>query len=198
MAERIINGQIYDEDSGDMIGRVMPSGRKQYYPMSAIISAKGDKGDTGARGAKGDTGDAGAKGDTGNQGDIGPKGDTGLQGLRGFKGDTGDVGVKGDVGTQGVKGDTGPTSKVPLGTVTLTQTAVVAIGAGTRNVTLTGVAGVLANDDILLFPTAALPAGYSLGGVAAPAAGTLIVSVNAPLLAIGASYSITCRVVALR
>lgn len=96
------------------------------------------------------------------------------------------------------RGLTGPSGKVALGTTTITQQAVVALSAGIRTVTLTGVAGVLKDDDILLFPTAALPAGYALHNAVATAAGTLVVTFTAPVLAIGASFSIGCRVVALR
>lgn len=88
--------------------------------------------------------------------------------------------------------------KVPLGTVTIAQTAVVAILSGIRNVTLTGVTGVKKNDDVMLFPVDAMLAGYSLGAPATPADGTLVVPVNGPALALGASYSIPCRAYALR
>ncbi|RRV49573.1 hypothetical protein [Pseudomonas sp. p106] len=92
---------------------------------------------------------------------------------------------------------TGPSSKVSLGTVIVTQTANLALSAGIRSVTLT-VQGVQKDDDILLFPTAALPAGYAIHNVVANAANTLVVTFSAPLLALGASFTIACRVVALR
>lgn len=92
---------------------------------------------------------------------------------------------------------TGPSAKVALGTVSVTQTATVALSAGVRSVTLT-VQGVLAGDDILLFPTAALPAGYAIHNVVATAANIIVVTFSAPLLALGASFTIACRVVALR
>lgn len=92
---------------------------------------------------------------------------------------------------------TGPSAKVALGTVNLTQTATVALSAGVRSVTLS-VSGVLAGDDILLFPTAALPAGYAIHNVVATGANTIVVTFSAPLLALGASFTIACRVVALR
>ncbi|MDM9556059.1 hypothetical protein QU926_20815 [Pseudomonas asiatica] len=92
---------------------------------------------------------------------------------------------------------TGPSSKVSLGTVAVTQVANVALSAGIRSVTLT-VQGVLKDDDILLFPTSALPAGYAIHNVVATAANTIVVTFFAPLLALGASFTISCRVVALR
>lgn len=99
---------------------------------------------------------------------------------------------------RGATGNTGPSPKVALGTITLAQNALVAIAAGLRTLTFTGVIGVLAGDDLLLFPSSALPAGYAIHNVVAPANGQVQVTITAPLLAIGASYSIPCRVVALR
>lgn len=92
---------------------------------------------------------------------------------------------------------TGPSAKVSLGTVAVTQVANIALSAGIRSVTLT-VQGVQKDEDILLFPTAALPAGYAIHNVVATAANTIVVTFSAPLLALGASFTIACRVVALR
>ncbi|MFC3579136.1 hypothetical protein [Sphingomonas hylomeconis] len=119
-----------------------------------------------------------------------PSKDPSLKGPPGAKGDTGAKGAAGDVGAAGAPGAT------MLGTVTVTQTAAVALSAGIRSVTLmvpTGL-GVKAGDNILLFPTGALPAGYALHNAIATAANTLVVYFTAPLLAIGASFSIPCRV----
>lgn len=88
--------------------------------------------------------------------------------------------------------------KIALGTLNVTQTALVALLAGTRNVTLTGVTGVKLGDDVMLFPVDVLPTGYSMGVPAATAAGTLVIPVTGPALAIGATYSIPCRAYALR
>lgn len=101
-------------------------------------------------------------------------------------------------GPAGATGATGPSGKVSLGTLTVSQTATIVINAGVRMLTFTGVTGVLATDDLLLFPTSALPAGYAIHNVRASAAGTVEVVLTAPLLAIGASFSIPCRLVALR
>lgn len=87
--------------------------------------------------------------------------------------------------------------KVPLGTVNVTQTAAVLLASGVRAVTVSA-PGVKAGEDVLLFPIAALPAGYSLGTPVATADGVLSVPVTWPALAIGGTYSISCRVVALR
>lgn len=99
---------------------------------------------------------------------------------------------------RGNTGNTGPSAKVALGTLTVAQTATVAINAGVRTLSFTGVTGALAGDDLLLFPTSALPAGYAIHNVRCPVAGTVEVTLTAPLLAIGASFSIPCRLVALR
>lgn len=106
-------------------------------------------------------------------------------------------GAKGDTGSAGSTGPAGPSAKVTLGTITMAQTAAIAIAAGDRVLTFT-VTGAIAGEDLLLFPTSALPAGYFIKSVIATAANTVAVTLNAPLLAIGASYSIPAKVVALR
>lgn len=140
-------------------------------------------------------------GDTGPPGPAGPKGDTGSTGAtgpQGAKGDTGSTGAQGAKGDIGATGPTGPSAKVALGTLNVTQTATVAINAGVRTISFTAVTGTLTGDDLLLFPTSALPAGYAIHNVRCPSAGTVEVTMTAPLLAIGASFSIPCRLVALR
>lgn len=160
---------------------------------------QGPEGERGAAGAAGVAGQTGAAGGVGPKGDTGPAGPAGPTGATGPKGDTGSTGAQGPKGDVGPLGATGPSPKVPLGTLTVAQTAtLVAITAGVRTLTFTGVSGALAGDDLLLFPTAALPAGYAIHNVRCPAAGTVEVTMTAPLLAIGASFSIPCRLVALR
>ncbi len=95
---------------------------------------------------------------------------------------------------KGPKGDKGDSGATLVGTATISQTAVVAISAGIRTVNVT-VSGVVTGANYLLFPAAALPAGYALHGAVPISTNTLQVSLSAPLLAIGASYSIQCRVV---
>lgn len=90
-----------------------------------------------------------------------------------------------------------PAVKVVLPNIIITQNAVIAISAGVRAVQV-ACAGVLAGDFIELAPTAALPAGYALHGAVATAANVLVVTLTGPLLAIGASYAITCKALALR
>lgn len=164
---------------------------------TGLTGAKGDqglKGDTGSQGAKGDTGSQGLKGDAGS---AGAKGDTGSAGA---KGDTGSQGAKGDTGSQGiqgVKGDTGASGATLLGTITLSETAVIAITAGTRRVTVATPAawGVTTGQNLLCFPVSVPSGAYATHDVIPTGPNTISVGVTAPLLAVAASYSITCRIV---
>lgn len=135
-----------------------------------VAGAKGDKGDAGPQGIQGPKGDAGAKGDTGAAGPVGPT---------------------------GAKGDPGSNAKVSLADVTVGQTAAVALSAGIRSVTVT-CAGAKTADDLTIHPVGAPPAGYALHNIVCTAAGQVQVTFTAPLLAIGASFSIPCRVNAWR
>ena len=158
-------------------------------PGTGSQGIQGIQGQTGSTGPKGDTGSAGPKGDTGS---TGPKGDTGSQGATGA---TGGVGPQGPIGLTGSTGPAGTPGNTLIGTATITETAVVAITAGVRKVTVS-VPGVVTTGNYLLFPTGVTPVGYSLGlDVVCTATNVLTVSITAPLLALGASYSIPCRVV---
>lgn len=81
-----------------------------------------------------------------------------------------------------------------VGSVTITETAIVALSAGVRKVTVSA-PGAVVGGNYLLFPTAATPANYALADTVCVVADQLQVSVTAPLLALGASYSFTCRLV---
>lgn len=148
-----------------------------------VAGLKGAQGDAGATGAKGDTGAAGSPGATGAAGATGPQG---------AKGDTGAQGQKGYTGA------TGPSGATFLTNVTFGQTAAVIIAAGVRSLTVTGVTGLLAGDRILLTPTADLPAGYGLHDAIATSAGTMVIRFTGPVLAVGASFSITAKVTVFR
>ncbi len=90
-----------------------------------------------------------------------------------------------------------PAGNTLLGTVTLSENALVAISAGVRRLTMTTPTnwGVAPGQNLLLFATS-LPSGsYATHDVIATAANTIQVGLTAPLLAIGASYSITARLV---
>ncbi len=96
----------------------------------------------------------------------------------------------------GPQGPAAATSVVFLNNVTLAQTAVIAISAGPRQVTVATNCQV--NDRLVMHPVAAMPAGYMLGDMVCSAAGTAQATLYAPLLAIGANYSIAVRVTAFR
>lgn len=161
----------------------------------------GPQGPTGVTGAQGATGSQGIKGDAGA---AGPQGPTGAPGTTGATGGVGAQGVQGIQGAQGLMGPSGPTGAmgpnplISLGTVTIAQTAVLAIAAGIRAITITGVTGLLAGDVVILTPTTSLPIGYGFHNAVAIADGTLQVTLSGPLLAIGASYSIQATVKVLR
>lgn len=163
--------------------------------------AQGPRGDTGPQGPTGLTGAQGPQGGKGDVGATGPKGDTGpagSQGAAGPKGDTGAQGATGPQGAQGVAGPSGPAGSTLLGTFTLSENALIAIAAGTRrlSVTLPASYGVAVGQNLICIPQS-VPAGYATHDVTVTAANTISVGLTAPLLAIGASYTITCRLVRL-
>lgn len=184
-------------------GATGPTGPKGDPGEDGIDGVNGLDGIDGEQGPQGVAGNDGAKGDKGDRGDTGLQGIQGIQGLTGAKGDTGSTGSagpKGDTGDQGPIGLTGAPGAAAtnpatlLGTVNVTETAVVAIAAGVRKVTVT-VSGVVVGGNYLLFPTGSTPAGYALADVVATGANTLQVTITVPLIVLGGSYTIPCRVV---
>lgn len=168
-----------------------------------IKGDKGDTGDTGPQGIQGVKGDTGLTGATGSQGPIGVTGSVGATGPKGDQGDAGSTGATGIQGPQGIQGPiglTGPAGAAAanpatlVGTVTVSETAAIALTAGVRKVTVSAT-GAVVGGNYLLFPTGATPANYALADVVCVTANQLQVSVTAPLLALGASYSIPCRLV---
>lgn len=180
---------------------------------------KGDKGDPGEQGPAGQTGPQGAEGPKGNTGATGPQGTAGPTGATGPKGDTGpqgatgatgaqgikgDTGAKGDTGSQGPKGDTGPAGATLVGQVVVGQSAVVAIALGIREITVP-LTGAVVGERYMAFARSyklnngasvnGRPPGYTILDCACNTAGQITVSLNAPLLAIGASYAITTDIV---
>jgi len=153
----------------------------------------GPKGDTGA------TGPQGPKGDTGATGPAGPVGATGATGLTGPTGPMGAQGIKGDTGLTGATGPAGSnaTANTLLGTFTLSETAVVAIAAGTRRLTVTVPSGwgVNTGQNLVAFPTSVPSSAYATHDVIATGPNTISVGLTTPLIAVMASYSITCRLV---
>lgn len=93
---------------------------------------------------------------------------------------------------------------IPLGSnvealndIEISQRATVALQAGVRTVTIAA-EGVKTGDALLALPKTDLPAGYAVLNAVASATNSVKVTVLAPLLAIGASYSIACRLVRLK
>ncbi len=93
-----------------------------------------------------------------------------------------------------LKGAAGKDASAYLGTVTIGQTATVAIQAGVRRlvVAIPAAFGVAAGDSLYLAPTKAID-GYALHDVVVVSPTSLSVGLTAPLLAIGASFAIPAK-----
>ncbi|MBD8549492.1 hypothetical protein [Sphingomonas sp. CFBP 8764] len=100
--------------------------------------------------------------------------------------------------TQWLASLNGKNASAILGPVTIAQTATVAISAGTRRMVVTIPAswGVVAGDPLIALPSITV-AGYAVHDVVAVSATSLSIGITAPLLAIGASFSIPCRIARL-
>lgn len=100
--------------------------------------------------------------------------------------------------TQWLASLNGKNASAILGSITIAQTATVAISAGTRRMVVAIPAswGVVAGDPLIALPTAAVT-GYAVHDVVAVSATSLSIGITAPLLAIGASFSIPCRIARL-
>lgn len=83
-----------------------------------------------------------------------------------------------------------------IGTVTISQTAAVAISAGVRQFTPT-LAGLVAGEAVVVTPVS-IPANYLVGLPFVSATDRLTVPVTCPLLALGASFSFNLKVFAFR
>lgn len=139
----------------------------------------------GPQGPAGPQGKQGVKGDTGSQGPTGPTGATGATGATGPTGQTGATGAKGDPGA------------TLLGSITVAETILVAVGSGARRVTITTPTawGVTAGQALIAFATTVPTSAYAVHDVIATGANTISVAVSTPALAVAASYSIPCRIV---
>jgi hypothetical protein len=92
-----------------------------------------------------------------------------------------------------IEGPPGTNAITLIGTAAVAETATIAISAGVRAVTV-NVPGVVVGGAYQVVATSAPPAGYALHDAFPSSANTLKVNVTAPLLAIGASYSIPIKV----
>lgn len=105
---------------------------------------------------------------------------------------------------KGGKGDTGPAGATLIGTVTLGQTATIAIALGIREVTA-ALTGVVKGGRYIAFcdsyklnggpSVTGRPSGYAIVDCVCNIDGQITLSINAPLLAIGSSYALTCSIV---
>jgi hypothetical protein len=104
----------------------------------------------------------------------------------------------------GLAGKDGPAGTTPVGSVALAQTAAFAIALGIREVTA-ALTGTVKGQRYLAFcdsyklnggaSVVGRPAGYAIVDCVSNADGQITVSLNAPLLAIGQSYALTCSIV---
>jgi len=146
----------------------------------------------GRAGPAGAQGPAGPKGDTGFQGPRGEPGAVGPQGTTGAKGDTG---AAGQAGAAGAKGDTGAAASTLLGSITISETIAVAVGAGVRRVTITTPTAwnVKVGDALVVTPTTIPTGAYATHDAVATGPNTVAVGVTTPALALLASYSIAAQ-----
>jgi len=100
-------------------------------------------------------------------------------------------------GPMGPMGPAGPSARVELPSVTIAETATIAINAGIRSINLS-CPGLFKDEAVFITAVSAVPAGYMIGHCQAISDGTLNVRLLVPLIALGASYSITCKVFVLR
>jgi hypothetical protein len=136
----------------------------------------------------------GAKGDTGA---VGPVGSTGLQGDRGPQGLVGPVGATGPIGMTGATGPQGPSPWIDMGTVTISETMALAVGASVRKVPVS-CKGLVAGAPVTVFLAASMPTGFGISGAVCVANDTVEVSVTCPALALGAKYNVSARVLVAR
>lgn len=140
----------------------------------------------------------GPRGNTGPAGAQGPKGDTGAQGPKGDVGATGPqgpAGPKGDTGATGPAGAAAPTSgRLQLiGNVTISETLLLALGAGMRRKVL-ALSGVTTADRLMYAAITPCQAGCEAVNVYATAANQVTVAYNTPALGIGAVVEIPIAV----
>lgn len=88
-------------------------------------------------------------------------------------------------------------TRVDLGSVSLTYTAALALGAGARSVAV-NCTGAQVGDAVFVAATGAVPDGYAVGAAQCLVADVIRVSVIHPALVLGASFTIPLRVFALR
>lgn len=164
-----------------------------YAPVLSLGLPAGQTGQVGATGTTGATGSTGATGATGQTGTAAT---VAVGTVTTLAAGSNPTVTNGGTSSAAVLNFGLPRSAVYLTDVTLSQTAVVAIALGPRTITVSTNCQV--GDRMFMSPAAAMPAGYMLGDIFCSATGTAQATLYAPLLAIGASYSITVKVTAFR
>lgn len=193
LAALLVSTPVLGQDTYSTM--VNPVSNERVAAMIAAASLRGEQGQTGATGPQGPASTV--------PGPQGVAGERGPQGVAGSVGPQGPIGLTGPQGPQGVAGATGPQGPAPainvvfLPNATFGETATLQLNAGYRRVTTT-VAGCIAGDRVLLTPTAALGAGYSLADAYCLTANNLTINVYAPLLVVGGTYSVTAKVTVFR
>lgn len=89
------------------------------------------------------------------------------------------------------------TTRVFLGTISITYTAALALGAGARSIEAT-CTGARVGDAIFVSPSAAVPDGYAIGSAQCLIADKIRVSIVHPALVLGANFTIPVLAFALR
>lgn len=89
------------------------------------------------------------------------------------------------------------TTRVFLGTISITYTAALALGAGARSVEA-ACTGARVGDAIFVSPSAAVPDGYAVGSAQCLTADKIRVSIVHPALVLGANFTIPVLAFALR
>ncbi len=85
-----------------------------------------------------------------------------------------------------------------LAAQTLTYNASIALGASTKTITKTGIAGVKKDDSLIVISPSTLADGYAVVGATATADGTIAYKVMHPSLAINGTFSIVVRTLVLK
>lgn len=107
------------------------------------------------------------------------------------------AGMAGSEAAQAMVAANSKADRIDLGAVTITYSAVLAVGGGARSLVV-NCTGARVGDAIFVAATGAIPDGYAVGAAQCLVADVIRVSVVHPALVLGASFSIPLRVFALR
>lgn len=107
------------------------------------------------------------------------------------------AGMAGNEAAQAMVAANSKAVRIDLGAVTITYSAVLAVGGGARSLVV-NCTGARVGDAIFVAATGAIPDGYAVGAAQCLVTDVIRVSVVHPALVLGASFSIPLRVFALR